>query len=448
VVRPAADGGGFEERHWSPRNTPVLGPDRRVAYIIHQVEDVTEQIRLQAPVEEGEPHDEDVEQRRRKERAILRRTREVADATRTLKEEHERAREMLAYVVDSSNDAIITKTPAGRIISWNHGAERLYGYSADEAIGQTLDLIVPPDRADELNEILSKVFSGQSVEHLETERVRKDGSRLIVSLTTSPVRNEAGRIVSAATIGRDITERKRVEEELRRSNEDLEQFAYVASHDLSEPLRVIAGFVELLARRYRGQLDDDADRFIDFTIQGVERMQRLIDDLLAYSRARSAPMQVTDVDTAVLVADVLRDLGAQLEERGTRVEVGSLPTVSAHQTLLRQIFQNLISNTVKFNQSEEPEVAITADEKPGAWRFAVRDNGPGIEPHQADRVFEIFQRLHGREIPGSGMGLAIAKRAVERHGGEIWVEPAPDGHGSMFCFTIPHHRLAHDERDN
>lgn len=361
------------------------------------------------------------------------------DVTDELEAHH--ARDLLGYVVDSSDDAILTKTPQGVITSWNLGAERLYGYTAEEAIGQPLSLIVPAELAEEEEHIRKRVFSGDSIVHLETERVRKDGRRVSVSLTVSPVRDASGKIVSAAAIGRDITESKRAEEALRRSNEDLEQFASAVSHDLSEPLRVIAGFVDLLARRYQGRLDEDADRFIGFTIDGVERMQTLIDELLAYSRARGAAMKLADVDSASLVADVLATLQSQIAARGIRVEVGELPRVRAEPTLLREVFQNLIGNAVKFTAGELPRVRIAASHERDGWRFDVEDNGPGVDPQHAERVFAIFQRLHGREVPGSGMGLAIAKRLVERHGGTIWVQGAAGG-GSSFRFTIPDHRVA------
>jgi light-regulated signal transduction histidine kinase (bacteriophytochrome) len=263
---------------------------------------------------------------------------------------------------------------------------------------------------------------------------RRDGSEFPVEISLSPLHTDAGVLVSAAI--RDVSERKRAEQDLRRTNAELERFAYVASHDLSEPLRVIAGFSELIARRYRGQLDEEADRLIGFMIAGVERMQALIDDLLAYSRAGRAPLHAVDVDAAELVEDVLAELAVQIAEHGTIVEVGPLPTVCAEPIQLRQVFQNLVSNAVKFTTGEGPRVSISASRGPSCWSFAVQDNGPGIDPRQVERIFEIFQRLHGRSTPGTGIGLAIAKLVVERHGGVIDVEPAPGG-GSVFRFTVP-----------
>jgi light-regulated signal transduction histidine kinase (bacteriophytochrome) len=275
-------------------------------------------------------------------------------------------------------------------------------------------------------------------------RIRKDGSPIDVSVTVSPINDARGAPIGASTIARDVTDRKHVEDELRRSNQDLEQFAYVASHDLSEPLRVIAGFVDLLARRYKGQLDEDADKFIAYTVSGVERMQALIDDLLAYSRIRSVDLEFVEVDSAVVVRDVVHDLEEGIAERGMLVEVGELPTIRGEPTLLRQVFQNLIANAVKFGAGEHPRVRISATRGHGEWRFEVQDNGPGIDPGDRARIFDVFHRLHGREVPGTGIGLSIAKRAVEHHGGSIQVQSVPGG-GSSFSFTIPHPRGADHE---
>jgi light-regulated signal transduction histidine kinase (bacteriophytochrome) len=263
---------------------------------------------------------------------------------------------------------------------------------------------------------------------------RADGSEFPAEATFSVLHENDGTRVYASI--RDITSRKRIEAELRRSNHDLEQFAYVASHDLSEPLRVIAGFVDLLAQRYRGKLDEDADRFIGFVVSGVERMQALIDDLLAYSRAGRVEMEPREIDAGAVVRDVLWGLEPQIEARGITVEVGELPTVRAEKAMLRQILQNLIANAVKFSDGEHPRIEVTAVHDDDSWRFDIADNGPGIDPRYAERVFVMFQRLHGREVPGSGMGLAIVKRLAERHGGRAWVSAAQP-RGSVFHFTLP-----------
>ena len=226
--------------------------------------------------------------------------------------------------------------------------------------------------------------------------------------------------------------------ELERSNADLEQFAYVASHDLSEPLRTVAGFAQLLQKRNEGKLDADADEFIGYTVDGVNRMQALIDDLLAFSRVGRGDRELTAVDAGGAARRALEALNAPLAETGADVEIGELPTVRGDDRELGQLFQNLISNALKFHGDQPPRVRVTAGIEPeGAeWQFAVADNGIGIEPHHAERIFKMFQRLHRRDdYPGTGVGLAICKKIVEHHGGRLWVEPNAGG-GSVFKFTL------------
>ncbi|MFB3892787.1 MAG: ATP-binding protein [Phycisphaerae bacterium] len=244
----------------------------------------------------------------------------------------------------------------------------------------------------------------------------------------------------------DITERKKAEEdmlktaqELARSNRDLEQFAYVASHDLQEPLRMVTGYMKLLADNYKGRLDADADEFIGFALDGAQRMRSLIEDLLAYSRVGTRGKALGPVDSKAALDNALTDLRASIEEASAVVEVGQMPTVWADQRQLSQLFQNLVGNAIKFRRpGVRPEVHVGAVRGEGEmWQFAVKDNGIGIDPAQADRLFQIFHRLCTRnEYPGTGVGLAICKRIVERHGGRIWVESKP-GEGSTFCFTLP-----------
>jgi PAS domain S-box-containing protein len=244
--------------------------------------------------------------------------------------------------------------------------------------------------------------------------------------------------------GSDVTERKRAEDalqqtlaELRRSNQDLEQFAYVASHDLQEPLRIVVGFTQLLAQRYQDQLDADAQEFIRFAVEGATRMQGLIRDLLAYSRVttRGAGRETADAHAALQPA--LWNLRAAIQDTGAQVTSEALPTVLADATQLTQVFQNLIGNALKFHGEVPPRVHVTATPQDGAWVFAVQDNGIGIDPQYFDRIFLIFQRLHARDrYPGTGIGLALCQRIVERHGGRIWAESTP-GHGATFYFTLP-----------
>jgi light-regulated signal transduction histidine kinase (bacteriophytochrome) len=226
-------------------------------------------------------------------------------------------------------------------------------------------------------------------------------------------------------------------DELARSNAELEQFAYVASHDLQEPLRMVASYTQLLARRYKGKLDAAADEFIAFAVDGATRMQGLIHDLLSYSRLTVRGQTLQPTDSVFACKSALEHLRAAIEASNARITVGDLPKVMAYGTQLTQLFQNLISNAIKYCDKRAPEIAVSAATDGGQWVFSVRDNGIGIEPQYSERIFQMFQRLHTREqYSGTGIGLAICRKIAERHGGRIWVESQP-GRGSNFLFTMP-----------
>jgi signal transduction histidine kinase len=235
--------------------------------------------------------------------------------------------------------------------------------------------------------------------------------------------------------------------ELRRSNEELQQFAYVVSHDLQEPLRMVSSYVQLLARRYQDKLDDEANEFIGYAVEGTQRMRQLIQDLLAYSQTGTRQYDLALTDCEELLRQVLSDLRTAIEESGAEVTHDALPQVMADSRQLGQVLQNLLSNAIKFRGQAAVHIHVSARQEGNQWVFSVQDNGIGIEPQHMERIFVIFQRLHTRgEFPGSGVGLAICKKIVERHGGRIWIESQP-GDGATFFFTLPVRALAPVEQE-
>lgn len=517
------------------------------------------------------------------EQKVAERTRELTRANHELANEiaeHKRTKERLSEVVsvvDSSGDAIIGTTMDGTILRWNRSAERIYGYSASEAIGQPITILMSSEYLGTIDGIFERLTRGEEIHAYETVRQRKDGQQIAVSMTISPLRDENGKIVGTSAIARDITERKKAEEkfykafnaspvpitiatmsegryvdvnesfvrvtgyqleevigrtsleikfwerpedrsafveiltrqgsvrdleitfltksgekrigldsaevieitgqkcilaifnditqqknlekqreraeqalaqraaELARSNAELEQFAYVASHDLQEPLRMVASFTQLLAKRYQDKLDADGRDFIAYAVDGATRMQKLIADLLNYSRVgtRGKPFQPANCDA--ILERVLVGLKLAINESGAIVRHDPLPTLMGDDMQLEQLFQNLLANAIKFRSETPPVVHVAAEHAGNAWKFSVRDYGIGIAPEYAERIFMIFQRLHTQtEYPGSGIGLAICKKIVERHGGRIWVN-SESGTGTTFFFTIPDSHIAASE---
>lgn len=340
-------------------------------------------------------------------------------------------------------DAIFVADYAtGEILDCNYSATILTGRSKEELIGQHQRILHPQtDTGENFSDTFYRHKSDEEGRILEAQVITKDGTIKVVEIRASII-NLGGRKVLQGAF-RDISERKIAEEklkhameELARSNAELQQFAYVASHDLQEPLRMVASFSQLLEMRYKDRLDKDADEFIEFIVDGANRMQRLINDLLSYSRVgtRGKPFQPTDF--SLVLGQALINLGPLIEDSGAFVTTDDLPVLMADETQILQLFQNLVGNAIKFRGAENPIIHVTAQREAGEWIFSVRDNGIGISPEYYARIFEIFQRLQTREdYPGTGIGLAICKRIVERHGGRIWVESDP-GKGSTFFFTI------------
>ena len=357
----------------------------------------------------------------------------------------ERAELLLSAIVDSSDDAIISKDLNGIITSWNKSAERLFGYTAAEAVGQPVaTLLIPADRQEEEPEILSRLRRGERVDHFETKRRRKDGTLLDISLTISPVKDARGNIVGASKIARDITEQMRTREALRRANEhlaqsnaDLEYFAYSASHDLQEPLRMVSAYSAMLRRKYGNKLDEKANEYLSYLTEGSARMERLLCDLRAFTHVSTHAGPAPTVDANTVLRETLVNLKVAIDESQAEVISGPLPTVYLHEFQLEQLFQNIIGNAIHYRSEAAPRINIKAEPDGDAWRFSIQDNGIGIAAEYREKIFGMFKRLHtATDYSGSGMGLAICQRIVERVGGRIWVE-SQLGRGSTFFFTLP-----------
>ena len=358
-----------------------------------------------------------------------------------------------AGILETSGDAILSVDEAQRIHLFNRGAEEIFGYAADEVLGEPLDILLP-ERHREAHRRHVRAFAEtlpvrarRMGERDEVAGLRKDGEEFPAEAAIWKLK--VGETWMLNVVLRDVTEQRHAEQELarrarelERSNADLEQFAYVASHDLQEPLRMVGSYTQLLARRYQGRLDEDADEFIGYAVDGVNRMREMINDLLTYSRVGRQGGAFERLPLAEALDGARENVKVSVEESGATVSRDDLPTVSGDRVQLTQLFQNLVANAIRFRGEEPPHIHVGAKrptsgpEGPG-WVITVRDNGVGMEPEQIERVFLIFQRLHGRgRYPGTGIGLSIAKKIVEGHGGRIWAESEP-GRGSTFHFTLP-----------
>jgi PAS domain S-box-containing protein len=348
-------------------------------------------------------------------------------------------------LLEAAPDAMVVVNQGGEIVLLNLQAEKQFGYRRDELLGQKVTNIIPDGFAERLvaddlrsaeDALAQEIGTG-----IELTGRRKDKTEFPIELMLSPLGGAEGILVTAAI--RNISVRKAAEthliskvQELNRSNEELGQFAYIASHDLQEPLRMVASYTQLLSRRYKGKLDSDADEFIAFAVDGATRMQRLIQDLLAYSRVGTKGKELLKTSSEDALQHALANLRGAVEESGAMITHDPLPDVLADEMQLIQLFQNLVGNAIKYQSPGTPKVHIAALNGGNQWRFSVNDNGLGIDPQYFDRIFGMFQRLHKREeFAGTGIGLAICKKIVERHGGQISVESQP-GQGSTFRFAL------------
>lgn len=356
------------------------------------------------------------------------------------------AEELLRLTLEACPSGMVVCDPAGTILIVNAEAERLFGYSRQELIGQSIELMVPPRFREHHRGHRAAFLAAPGVRTMgggrELLALRKDGSEIPVEVGLSPISTRAGLLVLSVIVDTSVRKRRELSAAnralaLERSNAELEEFAYVAAHELQEPLRVIVSFTNLLAEHCAGKLDEQADKYIRFVVGGAKRMQSLVTELLTFSRVASQSRPLQPTRSADVVRQVIERLRPQIEEARADIAFGPLPVVNADEIQLGQLLQNLIGNALKFRSERTPRIRLNASRRDGEWLFSVEDNGIGIDQRFADRIFQMFQRLHQpTKYPGSGIGLALAKRIVERHGGRIWFASEP-GAGTTFYFTLP-----------
>jgi PAS domain S-box-containing protein len=380
----------------------------------------------------------------------------------TERREAEMAALRLASIVHNSDDAIISKNLDGTIVTWNEGAERIFGYSAEEIIGKSIKTLVPPELQTEEDEILARLRRGERVYHFETTRVTKDGRRIPIALTSSPIRDHEGRIVGASKIARDISESKRAEKAIADANQklrshaealeeqvrertrtlektvvELESFSYSLSHDMRAPLRAIESFSELVLKDYGERIEEQGRDYLKRAIGAAQRMDQLILDLLAFTRVSRSPIRLESVDVEKLIGRILHErMDFQIPRADIKID-GPLLPARGNEASLSQCFTNLLDNAVKFIASgKTPQVRIHSERKATGVRYWIEDNGIGISPEEKKQLFKMFHRVHSEAYPGTGIGLAIVRKAVERMGGETGVESEP-GKGSRFWVELP-----------
>ena len=353
------------------------------------------------------------------------------------------SQKLLQDIIDGFQSPIFVKDIEGRFLTINNKLEELLGVKNEEIKGKTDYDIITKELADYYKDNDQKVLVEGKAISIEEEADLIDGHHTFIA-NKFPIYDSNGKPYGVGSISTDITERKLLEKqmettvnELKRSNEELERFAYVSSHDLQEPLRMVTLYSQLLERRYKDSLDSDADDFIGYIVENAKRMKQLIDDLLEYSRVASQAKEFENVELEKVLNIVLTNLSVSIAENNVKVTHESLPTVFVDNNQMMQVFQNLITNAIKFRGVEPPEINISAQKGQTEWTFSISDNGIGIKPEHQKQIFDVFKRLHTREeYPGTGIGLSIVQKIIKHHGGRIWVESEP-GNGSTFYFTIP-----------
>jgi len=358
----------------------------------------------------------------------------------------------LRSLVDSSPDGIIGTGPDGIVSIWNHAAERMYGLAEPDAIGRHVGFIVSPERPGEVDRIRRRLDDGEPSVHLEAVAIRPDGSRLPVALGFSAIWSPDHTLAGLSVNAKDISQRRSAEaalvqavaqlehqnRELARSNLELDAFASIASHDLAQPLQVAYGYLEMLTTDYAAELPDVAAAWLDSSLRSLDRMRLLVKDILRYARTGAGDVAFESVDLNEAASLAVGALSEAVAEQGATIDVGDLPVVMGSRAQLTAVFQNLFANAIKFTPTgRAPHVTVRAAENGEAWTVTVGDNGPGVPVPERERIFDMFQRNHGREVAGAGLGLAICKKVVRLHGGRIMVGSAPGGEGSLFSFTLP-----------
>jgi PAS domain S-box-containing protein len=444
-----------EYRLLQVRSVPIFEEDGTLREWVGTCTDITEHGKAE---EELQQHREHLEELVEERSAELKRTNqelqvEIAEHRR-IEEALRQSEDRFRNIYENAMIGLYRTAPDGTILLANPALVRMLGYSSFDQLARRNLEEVGYEPQYPRSSFKQTIEREGHVLGLESAWKKADGTTLFLRESARAVRDESGNTLYYEGSVEDISARKRAEDRLRatmadleRSNKELEQFAYVASHDLQEPLRMVSSYTQLLARRYGDQLDQDAHDFIAYAVEGAERMQRLINDLLTYSRLGTRGQAFRETDCERALEDALANLQTAVDETDATVTHGPLPTLLADESQLTQIFQNLVSNALKFHSQAPPRVHVAAERGDDEWVFSVADNGIGIDPEYHERIFVIFQRLNaGEEYPGTGIGLALCKRIVERHDGRIWVE-SQLGEGATFYFTIPDTEARHDEKN-